>query len=606
MDTVCEIVYFDNYGKEQRELISVENGWSIDSCTAKNQKLGIEIPFRERNGMLSIPLGELYENGRCRVKSIIPLPEYLAGVENDGGELILPFGSGAVVRHAGHEAKECLIGLFFPWGAVGLMSLFAMRRNGKVRTIIVDGGRCEAQMRLRTNYGKKHSYELGILFQVRDFQSDTPSKETISLITGEFEKIADAAKHYREYICNAFNIPTLAEKIENNPVMEHNSRSLAMRCRLGVKELPCKILDQTPDNLPPFRKFMSFADVRTIADECARQNLFPIDWCLVGWNYGGHDGAFPQLFPVCEELGGETELRKTIEHLKSLGYAIGLHDNYVDGYTLAKNFRYTDVNREQDGSMSLNQKLGGGQAYIMCPEKAYEHAKKNMEKVKSLNTNGIYFTDVCTVWPLMKCYDSQHPLSRTDCAKWRGKLLHLLRETFGAVMSEGAQDWAVPFYDRCYDMIDTPKYPDWCDYEIPLYQMVWHGVLVYNTYRGDINTYPGDHTYLRNLSFGGLPIIYWHYIFNPAWTAEGGCDPKKDLRFDPETLTEKVRAIKEVVNDVNRMEVLRTAFFTDYIQHSPTLTESYFSNGLSLYANFGMEDVEVDGKVIPAGNFEIF
>ncbi len=606
MDCLGQITYFDNYGKEQCEMICGENGWVIAAGTARSHRLGMEIPFRERDGRLCIPLGELYENGRCRLKSIIPLPSYLSGVEGDGGELILPYGSGAVVRHAGHEAKEQLIGLFFPWGAVGLMSLFAMRRNGRVRTIIVDGGRCDAQMRLRTNYGEGHCYELGILFQVRDFQSDEPSRETICLITGECANIADAARGYREYMCSTRAIPTLAEKIKSNPVLEHNSRSLAMRCRLGVKELPCKIPDQTPDNLPPFRKFMSFADIRTIADECARQGLFPLDWCLVGWNYGGHDGAFPQLFPVCEQLGGEAELRKTIKHLKGLGYAIGLHDNYVDGYTLADSFRYTDVNREHDGSMSLNQKLGGGQAYIVCPEMAYENARRNVEKVKTLGANGIYFTDVCTVWPLMKCYDRRHPLSRTQCAKWRGRLLRLLRDSFGAVMSEGAQDWAVASYDRCYDLIDTPAYPGWCDYEIPLYQMVWHGVLVYNTYRGDINTYPGDRTYLRNLSFGGLPTIYWHYIFNPAWTAEGGCDPNKDLRYDPGTLEEKVRAIKSVVSDVNRMEVLRTAFFTDYIRHSPALTQSCFSNGLSLYANFGEEDAEVSGRVVPAGDFAIF
>ena len=31
---------------------------------------------------------------------------------------------------------------------------------------------------------------------------------------------------------------------------------------------------------------------------------------LVGWNLGGHDGAYPQRFPVEPALGGEAGLRK--------------------------------------------------------------------------------------------------------------------------------------------------------------------------------------------------------------------------------------------------------------------------------------------------------
>ena len=33
------------------------------------------------------------------------------------------------------------------------------------------------------------------------------------------------------------------------------------------------------------------------------------EFCLVGWNKGGHDGAFPDLFPVEKTLGSEDELR---------------------------------------------------------------------------------------------------------------------------------------------------------------------------------------------------------------------------------------------------------------------------------------------------------
>ena len=53
-----------------------------------------------------------------------------------------------------------------------------------------------------------------------------------------------------------------------------------------------------------------------ILDEVKRQGVERAEVCLVGWNQKGHDGRFPELFPVEEQLGGEDKLRKLIKNLK--------------------------------------------------------------------------------------------------------------------------------------------------------------------------------------------------------------------------------------------------------------------------------------------------
>ena len=228
-----------------------------------------------------------------------------------------------------------------------------------------------------------------------------------------------------------------------------------------------------------------------------------------------------------------------------------------------------------------------------------------MRETKQLGIDGIHFTDVLSVWPLEKCYSPAHPLSRRECALWRKKIFQLSHDTFGGSMSEGGQDWAFPELDRVYDLVDTPEMPAWCDEEIPLYPMVWHGSVLYNTYRGAINSWPGERIYLRNLAFGGLPTIYWHYIFSPSQTAAGGQDPKKDLKFDRKTLTEKVARIRRVTDDVRRLEPVRFARIAGYREHSDTLTETIYSNGFRFLANYGGKETNFDGVRIGAGDFAL-
>lgn len=602
-----EISWFDQYGKVCCSTIDAGHGWEIKERQLSCRELGIQLSYRiSSDGTLSLPLDELYESGKTRVRELVLWPELISGYEGEEKSLILPQGSGALVHLRNHPEKEERIGCFFPWGAAGLMTLCGVTDGARSRVLIVDGGRFDMLLRLRTCWGSRRQYAVAPVFCIRDRVEDAPLHDEITIQLLELEGGYPAvARAYYEFMRVRHAIPTLSEKAAANPLLEYDSRAIAMRMRLACKELPTPILEQTPEHQPKLNCFMSFADVRTVLEECRRQEVGPLDCCLVGWNYGGHDGAFPQIFPVEERLGGETELRRTIQRCRELGYRIGLHDNYFDSYTIADSFRWEDVSRTAEQLPALSAVLAGGQSYVVCPRRSVENARRNMRETKQLGIDGIHFTDVLSVWPLEKCYSPAHPLSRRECALWRKKIFQLSHDTFGGSMSEGGQDWAFPELDRVYDLVDTPEMPAWCDEEIPLYPMVWHGSVLYNTYRGAINSWPGERIYLRNLAFGGLPTIYWHYIFSPSQTAAGGQDPKKDLKFDRKTLTEKVARIRRVTDDVRRLEPVRFARIAGYREHSDTLTETIYSNGFRFLANYGGKETNFDGVRIGAGDFAL-
>ena len=195
---------------------------------------------------------------------------------------------------------------------------------------------------------------------------------------------------------------------------------------MAVKEVPPKVFEQTPETAPIPKKLMSFNNISEIAAEFAKQKVGPAEFCLVGWNYGGHDGAFPQLFPVEEVCGGEEELKRTIESVDKSGYPLSLHDNYYDGYTLAENFDLDDACCQNDPfrtPLKGGGALSGGRAYRVCPEKAAnKYASVNIPEVaERLNIRGAYFSDVISIIPMCKCYHPEHPVNRLQNADYYKK-----------------------------------------------------------------------------------------------------------------------------------------------------------------------------------------
>jgi hypothetical protein len=333
--------------------------------------------------------------------------------------------------------------------------------------------------------------------------------------------------------------------------------------------------------------------------------LGPAEFNLVGWNFGGHDGAFPQLFPVEPALGGKAALTRLIKHSHELGHPMSLHDNYFDAYSLADTFDPETINCEPDGSRTLGGQYGGGQAYQVCPKCAYKrYARALLPEVAKLGTKGAYYTDVLSVAQLIKCYHPDHPLSRRGNAIWWKKILQEIHEHFDVSYSEGARDWALPELDRAYLVsVTTETAFTFIDQKVPLFQIVYHGYLIYNSFRGGVNAFPGEDIYLKNIAYGGMPILYYHHIFNPEWNADDGWD--KDLTFEGEDkLRTDVARIKRITDDVARYSWLQTECIEDFIEHTSMLTETVYANGARVFVNYADSAAETpSGQSVPAKDF---
>lgn len=614
-----EITYFDAELNTVKSMLIPENGWHLTDDSAWNEKLklGFSWIISHTNSILEfrIPRDSIREEGENRFKSIIPNQGRVGGVEGDGSSLVLPFEHGILCNCANKPQGEITFPIYATWPSQCNMTLYGVSGKEHSTAAIIEDGKYNAEFRIRTCWGQDKSYSMDVIFHLREFIDEKCQKDDCVI---RYKKLSGGwqamGRFYRDYVRKNHSICTLAEKMEGNPALRYAAKAITVRFRLCVKEMPTPILIQTPETQPPMTVFMTFDMVRKVAEEFKRQDVGAAELNLVGWNYGGHDGAFPQLFPVEEKVGGEESMIRNINAIDTLGYPVSLHDNYFDVYELADNYNFVDVAREHDGSMTKNGPLAGGFAYKSCPACATKYAEENFRHTSHLPIKGSYFCDVISILELRKCFDQNHPVDRREAAEHWKKIMKLQHDYFGVSMSEGAREWALPELDRAYLVglcVDT-KQPymgvekqvafDYFDEEIPLFEMVYHGSLIYNCFREGVNSWPGEKAYLRNFAYGGTPLYYYHHIFNPDWDADSGWD--KDLRYTTdERLKKDVKQIKRATEDMAKLAPLQTAFINDYIRHSSTLTETVYSNGSRIWVNYANAPCKVaSGEIVPAKN----
>ena len=116
-------------------------------------------------------------------------------------------------------------------------------------------------------------------------------------LKGDDADYSGIARCYRNYQINRGAAVPLAEKIKSNPALAYAVTNIEVRIRQAWKPAPSPVMEQVTRNEPTVKAVVAFDRVKEIVDESVRQGVSGAEFCLVGWNKGGHDGAFPQIFP---------------------------------------------------------------------------------------------------------------------------------------------------------------------------------------------------------------------------------------------------------------------------------------------------------------------
>ncbi|MDA3923095.1 MAG: DUF5696 domain-containing protein [Kiritimatiellae bacterium] len=521
------------------------------------------------------------------IKWIEVLPEFATAKTGEDGYFIMPNGELGTF----HEKNGKRTGRnYMP------MPIFGMKNPRATFVAIVTGLPYEYKLLTLARSGV---YTMFPRFELMGRPAYDDIAIQYHMLTGDQADYSGMARVYRKYQLDRKACIPLKKRMKDNPELTYASKCMSIRIRQGWKPMPTPVEQQTRQNEPPMKVAVTFDRVGDILDEFKRQGIDRAELCLVGWNQKGHDGRFPQLFPVEEQLGGEKDLRKLIKKAQKMGFQIVCHNNSYDAYQIADTWDGEYIIKKPDGSLSTHAVYSGGRMYNICPQRAFERfAQKELRDIADLGFRGLHYNDVLTVVQPRACYDPRHPLNRNQSAVWVGKIMAEAQKDFGGSASEGGHDFCCGNLDYAlYASIITPKEHPMVDRFVPFWQLVYHGIILSNPFPPTCNyTIKDKKTQLMLNEFGGRPFFYFYSNYRDnghAWMGKEDitCENKKALRAS-------VAKIKEGYDEFNTLAYLQTEFMD---RHEPVAKDVYrtvYSNGAEMIFNYRSEPFVYKGKTI--------
>ncbi len=463
-----------------------------------------------------------------------------------------------------------------------LMPIFAVKTKELARFVICEGMKYSFFVRTGVKEGRYFIFPRIVL------SGDAPY-EDIVLRAVDFDikcDYSDMASYYRSLRLQGGCIP-IAEREKNNVHLSYAADAPEIRIRMGWKPVPSPIGYQTEETEPPVKVACTFSRASEFVDKLYAAGVDKAQICLVGWNKGGHDGRYPDLFPVEEALGGEDELKKLIANVQSKGYRIVCHTNSTDCYSIAKDFSLDHVVKKKDGSLSMEgMRWGGGEMFHLCSEIAYKQAKENLPMVRKLGFEGLHYIDVMSSRLPVKCYDAAHPMTLADAADRYEKIGRLAAELFGGFSSEGTFDYAAEYLDYGLYVTFSENTKPFFDIEIPFWELVYHGIVLANASTHTVN-YPIKRSVdkLKYFEYGCRPsfYIYSKFIENDKLSDWLGRD---DLTIDNDDELENcVDIIKRSYEEYKSIRYLQREFMMKHEINGDSHTVTY-SDGTSITVNY--------------------
>ena len=321
------------------------------------------------------------------------------------------------------------------------------------------------------------------------------------------------AKRYRQHAMAAGQFVSLREKIARNPLVGD---------LVGVPVIHTSILYHiqpessyyVKDDPAKNHQLVTFdarvPELEKLAAAGIRRAYLHLD----GWGFRGYDNLHPDVLPPAPDAGGWEGMRRFAEACDRLGFVFAIHDQYRDYYLDAASYDVRHAVREEGGGHALHSTWYGGRQTLLCSRLAPGHVRKNHG---TLRANGVKlrgaYLDVFSVVPPDECYAPEHPVTRTECLRFRGEALDSVRAWGGVVSSEEPSGWSIPHLDLVhhgpYALNPNPGKGPAMGIPVPLFNLVYHDALLtpWSLDRGPWGIPEKDLGFLHGLGNAGLPYL---------------------------------------------------------------------------------------------------
>ncbi len=533
--------------------------------------------------------GEFYE-----VRTFPDMGRVKAGKE---GYYVIPELAGGILGYFNKDDED-YINACYP-----ALSFYGVKTQKTSYMVIIEGMRYEALCEYT-----KQGEDFTICFLLRLGKEHIEAYEDIVVHFYQLDESATyntMAEIYRNYKYEN-GLKSIKEK--NLPDVLYATEAPEIRVRMAWKPVPSPIDYQTEENEPEIHVAVTFEKLIELMEKMKESGIEKAHFCLVGWNKSGHDGRWPQVFPVEEKLGGEEGLKKATKRAIELGYKMVAHTNSCDAYTIADNFNEDSMVRDFDGTVAKGTTWSGGRLHKFCAKEAVKYTKELLPEVKKLGFKGMHYIDVLSIVRPYYCYHKDHPANRKEtCLLWK-EMLNNAREVFGGCACEGA-------YDTVSECLDFVLYGGFIKFTrphlkfsfkiVPLWELIYHGAIMACPSSELVNVGIIDRKLqLKFIEFGGRPAMYIYSRFVTESKERGNWMGENDLRLGNDMeLLRTVDVLKKTVDFYEPLKKLQTQKMLKHELLTDDVAKITYENNV-VYVNYGEETI-VDGIKIGKEDYVI-
>lgn len=447
------------------------------------------------------------------------LPGLGAATAGQAGYLFLPCFAGILHRFDHDVARETRLTIYAQqpqWASKCHINLFGIQTLSHSFCAMVTKGDHDAQLVIRSHAGMDKLYSVHASCVYRwehvDALIDGDRQITLCPVTPDPLNYNHYARIYRQWLRDERGLLTLEQKAKTRPQVNDFANTYLIKIMMGYKK--AHLAGQGV-----YQSNTTFAQAQQILQQMHDDGIDHITTQLVGWNAQGHDGRYPQRFPVNEDAGGESAMRDLIAWGKEHHVHIGVHDNYSDSYECGDDFDLDNVIVGRDGRHWRNVPWAGGFNWRLCPLKSIEHAKRDMPRIAALGVQANYYMDA--IGAVSTCHSKDHPADRRAMFDGFNALFELAQSQFDTVSTEIAFGPYVHLMDGVYmthSVENAGKFTDfveqYVDEHVPALAVVLHNGIRYHL--AHTLALQGRRGALMDCAWGAMPFIEIAYEHVPG------------------------------------------------------------------------------------------
>ena len=429
-------------------------------------------------------------------------------------------------------------------------------------------------------------------------------------LEGDNASYSGMGRLYRNWQLERGAVRPLRERVKGNDALAYAADSIFLRCKFGRCDRTKTTKEDWLKAMPPVLVEHTFEDFKDIMRRCREIGIDKAEMCMVGFQPGGHDGPFPDLFPADERFGGEKGMRDAIAYGKSLGYRMNCHINQNNFYLNAKRWNLADVAKDSKGEPLKYTVYPGGQVYRSCFEVCCNrYVDKDIADMKDLGLNGIFHVDVTSATVPAVCHDPMHPNNRARMAEWQIKVGEKARAAFGGFSSECGIDHVAPILDNalyvsCYPGWHSKK-TDIVDGYFPIWHVVYSGIIMSNPFYATIDaSCPRDSGSGKTDAVRGSEAVTT-YLDTP----ERRTLKVFELNGRPMfyyTDYKDLAPIKRMYDRWQTLKHLQFEYLEDNAEIAPDVFRSIYSNGQEVVCNYRDTPFEYRGRNVEPFSYGLF